>query len=208
MNLFLVRHTELEHASERCIGQSNVPLSEKGKKDIDTLVEHLKPLAPKRLISSDLSRCLMLAKRLGEALSTTVEVKRAWREVNFGMWENQSWDELRVKDAERLDAWMKDFVRIAPPEGESFHTLQSRIVAELNALKESNAETVLVVTHAGAIRAALSSAIGLPLERAFSIHLNYGALVHLNFKSGIWTLENLNNILLSSPCDQPTTCSR
>ncbi len=208
MNLFLIRHTEVEHASGRCIGQSDVPLSEKGKQDIFRLVEHLKPLAPQRLISSDLSRCLMLAERLGEALSMTVEAKSAWREVSFGAWENQSWDDLHAQYPEQLEAWMKDFVRIAPPEGESFLKLQLRIETELNALKESNAETILVVTHAGAIRAALSSAIGLPLERAFSIHLNYGALVHLNFKSGMWTLENLNNILLSSPCDQPTTYSR
>ncbi len=208
MKLFLIRHTEVEHASGRCIGQSDISLSEKGKQDIMVLVEHLKPLVPQRLISSDLSRCLMLAERLGEALSMTVEAKSAWREVHFGAWENQSWDDLRAKDTERFDVWMKDFVRIAPPEGESFLKLQSRIVAELNALEKSSAETVLVVTHAGAIRAALSSAIGLPLERAFSIHLNYGALVHLNFKSGMWTLENLNNILLSSPCDQPTTYSR
>jgi alpha-ribazole phosphatase len=207
MNLFLIRHTEVEHASGRCIGQSDVPLSKKGKQDIMTLVEHLKPFAPQRVISSDLSRCLMLAERLGEALSMTVEAKSAWREVNFGTWENQSWDDLRGKDAERFDAWMKDFVRIVPPEGESFLKLQSRIEAELNALAEAQSESVMVITHAGAIRAALSCAIGLPLERAFSIHLNYGALVHLNFKSGMWTLENLNNILLSSSCDQPTTYS-
>ncbi len=202
MNLFLVRHTEVEgeHASERCVGQSDVPLSKRGKQDIRMLVEQLKPLVPKRLISSDLSRCLRLAEKLGEALSMTVEVKSAWREVSFGVWENQTWADLRAQYPEQLEAWMNNFVTIAPPGGESFLTLQSRVDAELNALKESPAQTVLVVTHAGAMRAALSSAIGLPLERAFSIYLNYGALVHLSLNRDRWVLKNLNNTLLSPLC--------
>ncbi|MFQ3609777.1 MAG: alpha-ribazole phosphatase family protein, partial [Chloroherpetonaceae bacterium] len=191
-----------------CIGQSDVRLSEKGKQEMQMLLECLKPIAPTRLISSDLSRCLILAERLGKALSLTVEVRSEWREVSFGAWENQTWDALRTEDPERFEAWVKDFVTVAPPEGESFLKLQSRIKAELNALIESPSESVLVITHAGAIRAAISSAIGLPLERAFSIYLNYGALVHLNWNAGIWILRNLNNMLLSSPCDQPTTYSR
>ncbi len=199
MNLFLIRHTEVEGAAGRCIGQSEVPLSEKGKRDISLLLERLKPIAPNRLISSDLSRCLVLAERLGEVLSMRVEVNGAWRELNFGAWENRAWDELHASDGAHYEAWAKDFVTIAPPEGESFCNLQSRIEAELNALVESKVETVMVITHAGAIRAAVSCAIGLPLERAFSIHLNYGALVHLSRNGELWTLQNLNNTLLR--CD-------
>lgn len=205
MNLFLIRHTEVEGALGRCIGQSDVPLSETGRREIGALVGYVKSIAPSRLISSDLSRCLMLAERLGEALSMMVEVTRGWREVDFGAWENQSWDDLRAKDAERFDAWTNDFVTNSPPEGESLTKLQLRINAELNALAESQCETIVVITHAGAIRAAISSAIGLPLERVFSIHLNYGARVHLSLNKGFWTLQNLNNTRLS--CHQPTTYS-
>lgn len=208
MNLFLIRHAEPQNASGRCVGQSDLPLSEKGKKDTATLVERLKPIAPQRLISSDLLRCRALSDALAEATQTNVEVKSAWREVHFGAWENQTWDDIRAKDAERFEAWTKDFATIAPPEGESFLKLQARIKAELDALAENDAKSVIVVTHAGAIRAALSIAIGLPLERAFSIQLNYGALVHLNRSDAQWTLQNLNNKLVSSPCDQPTICSR
>ncbi len=206
MNLFLIRHTEVEGAAGRCIGQSDVRLSEKGKQEMQSLLERLKPIAPTRLISSDLSRCLVLAERLGEALSIEVEVTHAWREMSFGAWENRTWDEIHASDGAHYEAWAKDFVTIAPPEGESFRNLQSRIEAELNALVESKVETVMVITHAGAIRAAVSCAIGLPLERAFSIHLNYGAQVHLNRNGELWTLQNLNNTPL--PCDQPTTYSR
>ncbi len=197
MNLFLIRHTEVEGAAGRCIGQCDVRLSEKGKREISLLVERLKPMMPNRLMTSDLSRCVMLAEELGEALSIKVEITRSWREVSFGAWENQTWDALRTQDPERFEAWVKNFVTVAPPEGESFLKLQSRIEAELNALEEAQSETIMVITHAGAIRAAISSTIGLPLERTFSIHLNYGALVHLNRNAGTWTLRNLNNMLLS-----------
>ncbi|MGQ9806775.1 MAG: alpha-ribazole phosphatase [Chlorobiales bacterium] len=198
MNLFLIRHTEVESAQGWCIGQSDVALSEKGKREIGVLVEQLKPIAPSRLISSDLARCRALAEKLSEVWSLTVQVKRAWREVDFGQWEGKTWDEIYANDQSRYDAWAKDFLTIAPPEGESFLKLHTRIKAELNALEKLQSETVMVITHAGAIRAAISSAIGLPLERVFSIHLNYGARVHLSLNKGFWTLQNLNNTLL--PC--------
>ncbi len=208
MNLFLIRHTETEATAGRCIGQSDVALSEKGSADVATLVEQLKTLAPSVIISSDLSRCRVLAVALAKAVKVEVVFESAWREVNFGEWEGKSWDEIYTQDRTRYHAWTKDFVTIAPPEGESFINLQERIARELSALTAHQAETVLVITHAGAIRAAISSAIGVPLECVFSIHLNYGALVQLSLNNGLWTLQNLNNLLLSSPCDQPTTYLR
>jgi alpha-ribazole phosphatase len=208
MNLFLIRHTETEATAGRCIGQSDVALSEKGSADVATLVEQLKALAPSVVISSDLSRCRVLADALAKAMKVEVVFESAWREVNFGEWEGKTWDEIYAEDRTHYEAWAKDFVTIAPPEGESFVNLQERISCQLNALTAHQAEMLVVITHAGAIRAAISSAIGVPLERVFSIHLNYGALVQLSRNSGLWTLQNLNNLLLSSPCDQPTTYLR
>jgi len=208
MNLFLIRHTETEATAGRCIGQSDVALSEKGSADVATLVEQLKALAPSVVISSDLSRCRVLADALAKAMKVEVVFESAWREVNFGEWEGKTWDEIHAEDRTHYEAWAKDFVTIAPPKGESFVNFQKRIARELNALQTHQAETLVVITHAGAIRAAISSAIGVPLERVFSIHLNYGALVQLSRNSGLWTLQNLNNSLLSSPCDQPTTYLR
>jgi alpha-ribazole phosphatase len=209
MNLFLVRHTETEATAGRCIGQSNVALSEKGSADVAKLVEQLKPLAPSVMISSDLLRCRVLAEALAKAVKVDVVFETAWREINFGQWEGKTWDEIYTQDRARYEAWTKDFVTIAPPEGESFVTLQLRIARAMNALSAYQAETIVVVTHAGAIRAALSCAMGLPLERTFAIGLNNGAVVHLRkHTQSEWILQNLSNSLLSLPCDQPTTCSR
>ncbi len=208
MSLFLIRHTETEATAGRCIGQSDVALSEKGMADVAKVVEKMKALAPNVMISSDLSRCRVLAEALAKEVKVDVVFESAWREINFGQWEGKNWDEIYARDRTHYEAWTKDFLTIAPPEGESFLKLQERIARELNMLKTHQAETAVIITHAGAIRAAISSAIGLPLDRAFSIHLDYGALVQLNLNNGLWTLQNLNNSLLSSPCDQPTTYSR
>ncbi len=204
MNLFLVRHTEIVATAEQCIGQSEVKLSEKGKADVVKLAEKLKSLAPNVVISSDLSRCRVLAEVVAKAVKAELVLKSAWREINFGQWEGKVWSEIDARDHVHYEAWAKDFVAVAPPEGESFSSLQARIARELNALSTYPAERIMVVTHAGAIRAAIASAINLPLERMFSIHLNYGALVQLRLNSGIWTLQDLNNSLLTLPCNQPS----
>jgi alpha-ribazole phosphatase len=208
MKVFLLRHLETEATAGRCIGQSDVALSEKGRADVAKVVEKVKALVPNVIISSDLMRCRVLAEALAKEVKVDVVFESAWREVNFGKWEGKRWEEIYAKDRTHYEAWAKDFVTFAPPKGESFVNFQKRIARELNALQTHQAETLVVITHAGAIRAAISSAIGVPLERVFSIELNYGALVQLSRNNERWTLQNLNNSLLSSPCDQPTTYSR
>lgn len=95
MELFLVRHTETEQNGEaRCIGQTDVPLSEAGKQHIHLVSARLVALKPECVITSDMERCIALAQLIASQLGLEPELSRAWREVNFGQWENRSWDDI------------------------------------------------------------------------------------------------------------------
>lgn len=200
MRLYLVRHTETKHVAGKCVGQSDVPLSEKGVADVVKIASFVRTLAPNRVISSDLERCARLAEAIASQLSVCVEFDGSWREMRFGKWENKTWDDIRAQDEDIFEEWTRDFVRTAAPDGESFADLQTRVERALEKLKTRENETVVVVTHAGPMRAALASAMGLPLDRAFSIHLNYGAIARLASDGTDWTLYELNNDLLTR-CD-------
>lgn len=200
MRLYLVRHTELKNVAGKCVGQSDVALSEKGVADIERLARLVKPLAPTRVVSSDLARCVRLAEAIANQFGVSPELDSAWRELHFGSWENKAWDEIRAQDEDAFEEWTRNFVETPAPDGESFLELRERVEKAMEKLKTLERETVLVVTHAGAMRAALSVAVGVPLERAFAIELNYGALVCLSSDGAQWTLRELNNDLLTQ-CD-------
>jgi broad specificity phosphatase PhoE len=135
----------------------------------------------------------MLADKAASELGINAEADKMWREVNFGAWENKSWEEIARQDGIAFQAWSRDFVRIAPTEGESFQSLYRRIGFQMDYLKQRPEKKIAVVSHAGAMRAALCYAVGLPLEKAFSIEISYGGSLSLLHESGQWTLYGLNN---------------
>jgi alpha-ribazole phosphatase len=194
MEVFLVRHTEVEQNGQaRCIGQTNVSLSELGRRNIHLVAARLVTLKPELIVSSDLERCLELAKATASQLGLEPDATQAWREADFGQWENRTWEDIESHDSIVLQAWMKDFVRVAPPDGESFQSLHYRISLQMDLLLQRPEQRIVIVTHAGPMRAALCHAIGLPLQRAFSVDIAFGGILHLQYTNGQWSLHGLNN---------------
>ncbi|MBC8043219.1 MAG: histidine phosphatase family protein [Rhizobacter sp.] len=197
LTLLLVRHPETARAfAGRCIGQTDVPLSPDGERDCGRLATEIVQFAPQHLFSSDLERCRIVAENAAAQLSLNFEASAQWRELDFGTWERQSWNSIAASDAAHYESWSKDFVRLAPPEGESFAHLSERIAWQLQKIISLRCERVAIVTHAGAMRAAMALAIGLPPEQVFSIHLDYGATAILQFEYERWALVSLKNSAL------------
>lgn len=162
MAVIVVRHPET--ADPRIIsGQSDVALAPHA---VDTLRDLVASLpAARRIVSSDLSRCRVLAEALAERTGAECTLDPRWREQSFGEWEGKRWDE--VDGRAFLDAW----TTATPPGGESIGDVQARVAA---ALEELGDDTV-VVAHAGPIRCALALAHGLRIEEAFDIEVPFGS---------------------------------
>ena len=162
MVLIVVRHPET--ADPRVIaGQSDVALAPHALASVEGLAASLP--AARRLVSSDLSRCRILADAIAAERGLPCTFDPRWREQSFGDWEGKRWDD--VDGREYLDHW----TTATPPGGESIGEVQARVAA---ALADSEDGT-LVVTHAGPIRCALSLARGLSIAEAFAIDVPFGS---------------------------------
>jgi alpha-ribazole phosphatase len=195
MILTFMRHPHLEAKGERCIGQTNVQLSPEGRAALIPLAEEASRLRPDKILCSDLQRCQLLAEAIALRLGLLCEPDPVWREVNFGTWENRSWNDIQTNEPHRLSEWMANFDTVAPPAGESFADLQVRVLRGIESklvrakhdtavppTTRSGAKTgalsvphYLIVTHAGVIRAAVSAFSDLPLRRAFELRVPYGS---------------------------------
>lgn len=162
MAVILVRHPET--IDPRVIaGQRDVALAPHAVAQLDTVVASLP--AARRIISSDLSRCRILAEGIAAKTGLECTFDPRWREQSFGVWEGKRWDEVDGRDY--LDQW----TTATPPGGESILDVQARVAA---ALAESGDGT-LVVSHAGAIRCALAITRGISLPEAFAIEVPFGS---------------------------------
>lgn len=172
MQVYLIRHTEPECDAGICYGQTNLGLKKTYASDFKRIKEQL-PLEEIQTYTSPLQRCLDLAKYLA---GDKFEIDFRLLELDFGKWEMKKWDEIPSNE---LDPWMKDFVNVQVPEGESFVELHKRVEDFIHALKKKKKEKVLIITHAGVIRSFLCYVQEKPLQEAFKNKINFGDIIKI-----------------------------
>jgi len=136
--------------------------------------------------SSPLLRSVQTAKWLmhsckvdEEKLGIVAEIK----EQHFGAWENKTYDEVWQK-AEAKHDWSKPEA-LRPDGGESFTDVCARTDVWLDALLTAQAgRPIVIVTHAGVIRAGLRHALGITPAQALLFQADYGGISQTVYYSG------------------------
>ena len=164
--LLIVRHGEAEGNREhRFIGQSDVPLTERGRRQVAALTKRLAGVEISRVLSSDLQRAANTVLPTAEALGLEVEFDQRLREIANG-----EWADLVAADVEARwpDVWARyrSGEDVERPGGESWTDVQVRAVAAIEGLIVSldDDDTVLIGTHAGPAIGILRWAIGAAPE--------------------------------------------
>lgn len=176
--LYLIRHPRPAIASGICYGQMDVPVSTSELNlAVSTLTPSLAELRPCRIFSSPLQRCLKLAEALSEHHQWIEPiVDHRLKEIHFGGWEGQCWDHIPRAE---IDAWAADVEGYTPPGGESVRALKARVQNWL--VDVANVpDPVVVITHAGVIRALLGLVNQQPLSTWGYAPVEYGELFTLS----------------------------
>jgi alpha-ribazole phosphatase len=135
-------------------------------------------LVVETIASSDLARAVVPAKAIAAARGLTPVADPRWRELDFGDWDGL--DSATI-DAEALGRFWNDPDAHAPPGGERWSALVERVGAAIDALPD---QPTLVVTHAGAMRAALAHLCGFGQRQLWAFSLPYAALLSLRLWPG------------------------
>ena len=183
MDLYLMRHFEVEGRKGAFYGSSEVTLRCRQKREAITLNKDFLVLSSPRL------RC----QQSLEALSLEAEICDGAREVDFGDWEGKTFAELEKEDPKGILAWQndKDF---AFPKGESLSAFYERIEDLAQALIKREQEKIFLLCHGGVIRYLISYFLGLDWEKSLAFRVDYGSLSKLKvFADGGGVLEFLNN---------------
>ncbi len=157
----MIRHGE-PVGGRRYRGQRDDPLSDKGWQQMWAAVAGMPPWA--HIITSPLARCRAFAHRLGEKLDVPVTEDTRLREIGFGAWEGKTAEELKRRDPEIITRFYADPVNNRPSESEPLQRFNQRVKAAFSdALSEHTGRRILIVAHAGVMRAVIAQLLNAPL---------------------------------------------
>ncbi|HEX9513765.1 MAG TPA: alpha-ribazole phosphatase family protein [Puia sp.] len=201
--IYLIRHTTPAVAKGICYGQTDLDITESFHEEAAVIRQYL-PEGIVSVHSSPLQRCSRLASHLFPA--HPIVLHDELMEIHCGEWEMRGWDDL---PKEEIDPWMKDFVQVRIPGGESYLDLHQRVTrcyetirtgssatreASTAAASCSDAGPLAIVAHGGVIRSILSSITNTPLIDSFKVFsLHYGCVIRLFGETDLLQYEMLSN---------------
>jgi broad specificity phosphatase PhoE len=172
---YFVRHGESEaNAARRFAGQSDSPLTERGRQQAEAVADALATVKFDRIVTSDLSRTRDTAEVIARRQGVPVEVLRQLREIDVGERTGTPFDEARG-----LPNWSDDGF-VAWPGGETLHQVMTRVLGVVERLiRESAGKTILVVGHGGINRILISHFLGIlpALDRSPATNTNISVVV-------------------------------
>ena len=195
--LLLVRHGDTKlHSGKRFWGRTDVPLSEKGIRQAEQLRERLKAQKITTAYASTLSRARVTAEIIASCHNNlSVTARGELDEINFGYVEGLDFDELKKLHPELAGQLLEHNLRPVFPGGESLDMLDERIKVFAERLKKhKTGDTLLVVSHFGALRVLICRLLGLGLDHWQQLQINLGSLSVVDTYPGGATLSLLNDI--------------
>lgn len=175
--VILVRHGVTPHTLEKRfsggLASANPGLSDEGRAQIRAVADWLGPIADRidAVVASPVRRTVESAEIIAAALGREVELEPGFAEMEFGAWDGLTFAEVGERYPDELKTWLGSLDH-APGGGESFRTVQERVLAGLRRLLEAHAgRTVVVVSHVTPIKTLVSHAVDAPLEAVFRMEL-------------------------------------
>jgi alpha-ribazole phosphatase len=193
--IYLIRHGQVVgHEKRSYNGHADVGLTDHGVAQYYQLRDRLADRGITACYSSDLSRCAIGARIICEPLGITATLKPELRELNIGLWEGMTWDEIIARYPSEWQARLADIVNYRVTGGESLQEMADRAIPAFKGIIAAHpGENVLVVGHGGMNRTLLLDTIGAPLAKLFNIEQQYGCLNIIDCYSDGKRVVNLLN---------------
>jgi broad specificity phosphatase PhoE len=199
--VLLARHAETTAPDHFHGAESDVGLSEWGKRQAELLGESLARAAPVAIYSSALRRAIDTAAPIGRACDLVPAAIPELHERRIGSLSGTSRDEGWSVYFESKSRWMAGELEHSHPGGESYADIQRRVVPVFERLSAQHAgQTIVVVAHGVVIRVALTSLLRDSHPADFDrFAIDFASVNDLRFDGSVWTARMLNQVVAASP---------
>lgn len=171
--IIFVRHGEIrQHKEKIFLGQSDIPLSEKGRKQAERAGDILayRGIKVDKIYASDLSRAYETACIIAPKVNCTgISKEEGLREMALGSWDGRFIREIKEEYPEMYERRGKNILKFkVDNDSENFYDLRYRVLKTLKRILENDqSRDILIVAHSGVIK----SALGLVHEKSIEEQL-------------------------------------
>ncbi len=132
------------------------------------------------VVSSPMLRCKAFALEVAEQQKCGCNVIDDLKEIGFGHWEGKSRAIIRALYAKEYAQFYANPEQNPPKNAEQLGIFYRRILAVLkNVQQEYDGQHILLIAHAGVIRAILAYALDMPLNSMFKMEIQNAALIRI-----------------------------
>ena len=196
MRLFVVRHGETEWVRERRFaGSRDIPLTEVGREQCAAVARALAGAAVAAVYASPLERARASAEVIAKPHGLPVRIVPAFSEMTFGSWEGLTRDEARARDPEAWAQWRAAPHLLKLAGGETIPEVAARVTAGIEGLQQAHdGQTVVLVSHGVVARVIVLGALGLGLERLWTLDAAPAGITEIEYEPGWATVHRMNPV--------------
>ena len=165
--VYLVRHGESTgNIKKQFVGSTDLDLSPAGERQVASLTAAFEGVRLDRIISSHYIRAVRTAKALRGERDMDIEIDDGFREIDCGLWEEMTFDEVNEAYPGQLIMWQKYTHMLRMPKGDTVEEVRARAFdAFLRVIRESEGKSVAIATHMMTVHTIMISLLGIPVHR-------------------------------------------
>lgn len=165
--LYLIRHGETEwNLYNKTQGCRDIPLNDNGRHQSMMLARRMSVYNIDKIYSSDLRRAVETASYIAEILKKDIIRMKEFREINFGLWEGLTFEEIKKNYPEEHKVWKETPHNAKIPGGEMLKDVYERVMIGLKkVLDESSNQDIVIVSHGGPIKLMVLGLLGIDISK-------------------------------------------
>ncbi|QQY80650.1 putative phosphoglycerate mutase [Keratinibaculum paraultunense] len=201
--IYLVRHGESQwNPIKKIQGQTDIPLTKKGLNQAHLIGNRLISENIDKIYSSDLKRAYTTAKIIGNKIKLEVTIMKEFREINFGIWEGMTNEELLQNFYDEIQIWRRNPEKLSLEKSESLQMLQERAMKGINNIIAENKEksNILVVSHGATIKTIILGLLNIDLTHFKNLTISNTGLTIIEFREYNPVIKILNDICHLKEC--------
>ena len=197
LRLVLIRHAETDWNRERRYqGHRDTRLSETGRAQAEAAGRLLAGERLHAVWSSPLRRARETAAAIAAPQGLRVQIEEAFGEMRFGEWEGLTVEEVSARFPGLYRAWLATPHQVDVPGAETLDAVRARVLKGLESLRAAHdGQTVCLVTHGVTSRILILEALGLDLDRIWSLQVSFTGISELEFRDD-WSVVHRMNTLV------------
>ena len=161
MKLYIIRHGQTDwNIAKKIQGRQDIPLNERGHFQAQCLGKAMENRPITAVFSSPQNRAMETAIAVASPAGVPVIPVRDLMEINYGVWEGKTEEELLRDDRALYEAWWSHPAETAPPEGESINQVNERCRQAWKEIKPQLTGDAAIVAHGGLLAHFMEQLLG------------------------------------------------